>query len=147
MWARSVVLEFSVFLAIIVGLSFLWPREAAGAERPPDLYRSAPVVPWAKSVGEHRYRSPRNYDDTLLYYRKVLRGGWNVSWKKIINVSGTRAQHIENNKKNGRWEGLNIYEHKGATYIFVVFSDQELEKIAEQKEERAREKAGKKRKK
>jgi len=111
-------------------LLLLSGQTARASERPPELYHSAPIIPWAKSIGEHRYRSPRNYDDTLLYYRKVLRAGWDVSWRKIINVSGIRAQHIRNNKKDGRWEGLNIYEYKGATFIYVVFSDEELARIA-----------------
>jgi hypothetical protein len=107
---------------------FLAPLMAA--ERPPKLYHSAPVITWAKPAGKHRFRSPRNYEDTLLYYRKILKGAWKVSWKKIINSAAIRAQHIKNNKRSSSWEGLNIYEHKGATYIFVVLSDNVLKKAS-----------------
>lgn len=112
------------------------PQAARSAERPPDIKHGAPIIPWAKSVGEHRYRSPRNYEGTITYYRKTMRGDWRVAWKKIINVSGTRAKHIANrNKAKGkdRWEGINIYEHKGATYIYVVYSDEELKRQADAK--------------
>jgi hypothetical protein len=118
-------------LLALSGLCWLAPAASRADERPPDLYHTAPVIPWARSVGEHRFRSPRNYDDTLLYYRKVLRGGWSVSWKKIINVSGIRGQHIQNRKADGRWEGLNVYEYRGATFVYVVFTDAELKRQAE----------------
>ena len=122
-------MKIGVLVFLVAAVCF--PAPGFSRERPPTLFHSAPLIPWAKSVGENRFRSPRNYDDTLLYYRKVLRGSWKVSWKKIINVPSVRAQHIKNEKKDGRWEGLNIYEDKGATYIFVVFTDKELARQAE----------------
>jgi hypothetical protein len=137
MSSGSVTKKLLVFLGLLVAIACFRCRPATAAERPPNLVRSAPVIPWAKSIGEHRYRSPRNYDDTMLYYRKVLRGGWNVSWRKVINVSGVRAQHIRN-KNNKRWEGLNIYENKGATFIYVVYTDDELDKIAAAKQKKSK---------
>lgn len=147
MRTRSLATIGPVTACLALGLALCLPGSVQAAERPPELVRSAPIIPWAKSVGENRYRSPRNYDDTLTYYRKVLRGGWDVSWRKIINVSGIRAQHIKNNKKDGRWEGLNIYEYKGATFIYIVFSDLELERIAKGAEGKASKKKRRKRKK
>lgn len=135
--AGSVTKKLLVLLSLLLAFACLNGGSASAAERPPDLVRGAPVIPWAKSIGEHRYRSPRNYDDTSLYYHKVLRGGWDVSWRKIINVSGVRAQHIRN-KKNKRWEGLNIYEHKGATFIYVVYTDEELGEIAAEKQKKSK---------
>lgn len=121
-------MKIGLLVFLTVSLSCIAPADAR--ERPPTLFHTAPIIPWAKSVGENRFRSPRNYDDTLLYYRKVLRGSWKVSWKKIINVPSVRAQHIKNEKTNGKWEGLNIYEDKGATFIFVVFTEKELARQA-----------------
>ncbi len=112
----------------------LAPSPAPAAETPPTVYRGAPIIPWAKEVGEHRFRSPRSFEETFTYYRKVLHGSWSVSIEKIINVSGTRGKYIRNKHKGERWEGLNVYEHKGATYVFVVFSDEELGRIAAEKE-------------
>ena len=130
----------TTILGICFSLCFLFPNQGLAQEKPPELVRTAPLIPWARSVGEHRYRSPRNYEDTLKYYRKVLYGEWKVAWKKIINITGIRAQHIKNKKKTGRWEGLNIYEHKGATYIYIVFSDEELRRIAEHKRRKMKKK-------
>ena len=115
-----------LFLAVVVVVGFTVPsfaREAA-----PIPYRSAPLIPWAKKVDEHRFRSPRNYDRTLEYYRKTILGAAHIVTEKIINTSAVRATHIRNKKAGARWEGMNIYEYKGSTFIFVVFSDKELER-------------------
>ncbi|HOX43429.1 MAG TPA: hypothetical protein PK668_07525 [Myxococcota bacterium] len=140
------------FCSLKTGLVFLlgaalcspWlaPGTARAAEAPPNLHRGAPIIPWAKEAGENRFRSPRSYDETLTYYTKVLHGSWNVSFEKIINVSGTRGKFIRNKNKGERWEGLNVYEHKGATFVFVVFSDAELARIAKEKDAAARKRTG-----
>jgi len=112
-------------LAVFLGL--LAPGNVRAEERPPEVYRGAPVVPFAKPVGEHRFRSPRSYEDTIAYYKKVLGGkDWQVAWKKIINTPDIRGQHIKNKGSNKSWEGVNVYESRGATFLFVVLSDEEL---------------------
>ena len=117
---------------------------AAAREPDPVLYRSAPIIPWAKKIGEHRFRSPRNYDDTLKYYRKIFAGNRYVAKEKIINTSEVRAIHYRNKRHNGRWEGFNIYEYKGSAIIYVVFSDKELKKIAEEKKNPKKKQGGRK---
>ena len=136
------VIKSVLFLA---ALGLLLPVLAQARETPPVPYRSAPIIPWAKKISEHRFRSPRNYDDTLLYYRKTIQGA-NVVREKIINTSQVRAVFFRNKRPNPRWEGLNVYEYKGSTIIYVVFSDKELEKIEQEKKE-AKEKPEKKKKK
>lgn len=126
----------------LAALGLLLPSLAGARETPPVPYRSAPIIPWAKKVGEHRFRSPRNYDDTLTYYRKTIQGA-NVVREKIVNTSEVRAVFFRNKRPNARWEGLNVYEYKGSTIIYVVFSDKELEKIEQEKKE-AKEKPKKK---
>ena len=120
---------------------------AQAKETPPVIYRGAPIIPWAKKTGEHRFRSPRRYDDTLNYYRKIFAGNPHVKKIKIINTTEVRAVHYKNLRPKGRWEGFNIYEYKGATTIFVVFSDKELKKIAHEKENPEKAKKKKKKKK
>ncbi len=105
---------------------------ARADEVPPVPYHQAPRIPWAKEVGEHRFRSPRSFDGTLEYYHKTVIGKWDVSLEKICNNTEVRAVHIKN-KKPGAWEGINIYEVKGTAYIYVVLTDDELDKIARQK--------------
>jgi hypothetical protein len=130
----------------LAALGLLLPLLASARETPPVPYRSAPLIPWAKKVGEHRFRSPRNYDDTLNYYRKTILGAAHIVREKIINTSQVRAVFFRNKKPNARWEGLNVYEYKGSTIIYVVFSDKELLKI-EQEKKQAKEKPKKKKKK
>jgi hypothetical protein len=121
-----------LFLAV---LGLLLPLLAWARETPPVPYRSAPIIPWAKKTGEHRFRSPRNYDDTLKYYRKTILGAAHIVKEKIINTSQVRAVFYRNKKPNARWEGLNVYEYKGSTIIYVVFSDKELERIEKEKKD------------
>jgi hypothetical protein len=127
----------------LAALGLLLPVMAWARETPPVPYRSAPIIPWAKNVGEHRFRSPRNYDDTLDYYRKTILSAPHIVKEKIINTSQVRAVFYRNKKPGARWEGLNVYEYKGSTIIYVVFSDEELEKIEQEKKE-AKEKPKKK---
>jgi len=130
----------------LAALGLLLPILAQARETPPVPYRSAPIIPWAKKVGEHRFRSPRNYDDTLDYYRKTILGAPHIVKEKIINTSQVRAVFYRSKKTGASWEGLNVYEYKGSTIIYVVFSDEELEKI-EQEQKEAKEKPKKKRRK
>jgi hypothetical protein len=130
----------------LAALGLLLPVLVQARETPPVPYRSAPIIPWAKKIGEHRFRSPRNYDDTLTYYRKTIQGAAHIVREKIINTSQVRAVFYRNKKPGARWEGLNVYEYKGSTIIYVVFSDKELEKIEQEKKE-AEEKPKKKKKK
>jgi hypothetical protein len=124
--------KYTFFLIVIVLVGFIAPP-ATAREAAPVPYRSAPLIPWAKNVGEHRFRSPRDYDRTLEYYRKTILSAAHIVTEKIINTSAVRATHIRNKKAGARWEGMNIYEFKGSTFIYVVFSDKELEKIEKEK--------------
>ena len=126
-------LKIALLLVLLCGV---WTAGARAAETPPDLYRSSPIIPYAKKIGEHRFRSPRTYDDTLTYYRKIFVGDPKVAFEKIVNTSRIRGMHLKNKVVGGRWEGLNIYEHNGQTVIFVVFSDKELEAIAAEQAKR-----------
>ncbi len=143
MQTRSV----TICVLALAGLSLLVGAPAAAREAPPVPYRTAPLIPWAKKIGEHRFRSPRNYDDTLDYYRKTILGAPHIVKEKIINTSQVRAVFYRNKKPGARWEGLNVYEYKGSTIIYVVFSDQELEKIEQEKKEAKDRGAAKKKKK
>lgn len=120
---------------------------AAAKEPDPVPFRGAPLIPWAKRVGENRFRSPRNYDGTVEYYHEIFRHNPHIEKKKIINTSTVRAVHYQHTRKGARWEGLNVYEHKGAAWIFVVFSDEELEKIEQEKKSGKHEGRRKRRKK
>jgi hypothetical protein len=119
--------------ASVYGLTFLAPTNTARAEeRAPDVYRSAPIVPGSKNIGQHRFRSARNYEDTLDYYKKLFKesSAYRTTSEKIVNNSEVRGIFFKNTAPKARWDGLNVYEYKGSVTIFVVLSDEELKKIA-----------------
>jgi len=139
-WLRSILgpmrlgsVKTSILTLALVVAGVLVCRPAASRDPDPVLYRTAPIIPWAKQTEEHRFRSPRNYDGTVEYYQDIFRGNPRIKRKKIINIGTVRAVHFQNTRQGARWEGLNVYEHKGAAWIFVVFSDEELQKIEQEK--------------
>ncbi len=125
---------FRMFL--LLGVSFstlLTGRFAWSSEPPPVPYRGAPLVPGSKPIGEHRFRSPKSFDETVSYYKKVLKGEIEANREKIVTNSEVRAVHFRNTSRKGTWDGLNVVEHKDVTTVFVVFSDAELRNIQAEK--------------
>jgi hypothetical protein len=72
----------------------------------------------AKKVGEHRYRAPSNYEQTMKHYKSVY--GPTYPRKNIINQPGIKAVHIVNPSSKGDWAGINIYESNDEVRIYVV---------------------------
>ncbi len=95
---------------------FLWlpglalaAEKAGGAILPDDATR----------IGENRYRSPRGWEETLKFYRGVY--GPRYTRRPIADTPSVKAVHIDNpDAKPGQWEGLNVYELKNETRIFVL---------------------------
>jgi hypothetical protein len=96
--------------AFLVALPGAAPSDAvAGATLPDD----------AVKVGEHRFKVARGYEETVKFYRQVY--GPRYRRRPIADLPTVKAVHIENpDAKPGKWEGLNVYELKGETRIFVV---------------------------
>ena len=70
-------------------------------------------------IGENRFRSPRSYEETLKFYRAVY--GPRYTRRPIADTPSVKAVHIDNpDAKPGQWDGLNVYELKGETRIFVL---------------------------
>jgi len=115
----------------------LLPALAAGKEAPPVPYHGAPLIPWAKKVDEHRFRSPRDYEGTLRYYAKTVLAAGQARREKICNTTEVRAVYLRALRNTSRWEGINIYEVKGTTYLYVILSESELERMEKKKQKRA----------
>ena len=97
----------AAFLVAVPGA--VLAETVAGATLPDD----------AVKVGENRYRVARTYDETVKFYRQVY--GPKYRRRPIADLPSVKAVHIENpDAKPGRWEGLNVYELKGETRVFVV---------------------------
>jgi len=123
----------SVLLLGVCCAAMLTGRFVSANESPPVPYRGAPLIPGAKPIGEHRFRSPKNFDETLSYYKKVLKGEYEATKEKIVTNSEVRAVYFRNQSRKGNWDGLNVVEYKEVTTIFVVFSDAELRVIQKEK--------------
>jgi hypothetical protein len=75
----------------------------------------------AAKVGENRYRAPKDFEETLKYYRLVYPPA-TYPRKTIINQPGVKAVHIAFPPGKGV-DGLNIYEDKESlreVRIYVV---------------------------
>jgi hypothetical protein len=96
----------AIFLAV-PGLALA--EKAAGAILPDD----------AVKIGENRFRVPKSYDETVKFFRGVY--GPRFTRKPIADTPSVKAIHIENpDAKPGQWEGLNVYELKNETRVFVL---------------------------
>jgi hypothetical protein len=96
----------AVFLAI-PGAALA--EKVAGAILPDEVER----------IGENRYRVLKSYDETLRFFRGIYPARY--VRRPIANTPAVKAVHIENpDAKPGQWEGLNVYELKNETRIFVL---------------------------
>jgi hypothetical protein len=106
----------AAFAAVLLAVPVLaLADKVAGAIVPDD----------ATKVAENRYRVPRSYDETLRFYKQIY-GPGRYARKPIADQPGLKAVHIENpDARPGTWEGLNVYELKGETRVFVLVRPRE----------------------
>ena len=91
----------------------------------------------ARLVEANRYRVDKTYDETLKFFRSVYPPA-KFPRKAIANQPGVKAVHIENPEaKPGGWDGLNVYELRGETRVFVLVAPK-----ADTKEKKGRPRAG-----
>ncbi len=96
----------AVFLTIP---GFALAEKVAGAILPDEVVK----------IGENRFRVPKGYEETLKFFRGVY--GPRYTRRPIADTPSVKAVHIENpDAKPGQWEGLNVYELKNETRIFVL---------------------------
>jgi hypothetical protein len=96
----------AVFLSV-PGLALA--EKVAGAILPDDVTR----------IGENRFRVSKGYEETLKFYRGVYPPRF--TRRPIADTPSVKAVHIENpDAKPGQWEGLNVYELKNETRVFVL---------------------------
>jgi hypothetical protein len=75
----------------------------------------------ARKVAELRYRTSKDWDDTMKYFKNVYPRE-KFPRRDIVNQPGVRAVHIQNPSGKG-WEGLNIYQANDEIRIYVVPSE------------------------
>ena len=78
----------------------------------------------ARKVGENRYQVARKFEDSLKFFRTAY-PPVKYPRREISDRPGTKAVHVENPEaRPGSWEGLNVYEFKGETRVFVLYKQQ-----------------------
>ncbi len=104
---------------------------ASGVELPVQ----APVIPDAQPLEETgRYDSPRSFDDTVEFYKRVFKHtGGQIRWRNIVNSPGIKAKHVQSLRTATAWEGINIYEKAGKVRIFVIARPPPPEKASAKK--------------
>lgn len=86
-----------------------------------ELPTEAPLPPGASAAGEPgRYRSGRSYDETLDFYRRLFHQTGGVRWRNIVDQPDVRAKHVDSLRQRTRWDGINVYEARGETYVYVL---------------------------
>jgi len=74
----------------------------------------------AEKIGENRFRVAKSYEETLKFFRQLY-GPGKYARRPIADTQTVKAMHIENPEaKPGQWEGLNVYELRNETRIFVL---------------------------
>jgi hypothetical protein len=82
----------------------------------------------SRLIEANRYRVQRSYEDTLKFFRTVYPPA-KYPRKPIVNQPGIKALHIANPApRPGGWDGLNVYELRGETRVFVLVAPGEKEK-------------------
>ena len=62
----------------------------------------APLPEGSVKIENCRYKSPRNYAETIKFYKKLTGASQNYEFKKIIVRSDLRAMHIKNNNPSSK---------------------------------------------
>lgn len=76
-------------------------------------------------IAESRFRIDRSYDDTLKFFKSVYPPP-RYARRPIADQPGLKAVHIDNpDARPGTWDGLNVYELKGETRVFVLVKPKE----------------------
>ncbi len=105
---------------VAIGTALATPRLAhaervAGAQLPDE----------ARLIEPNRYRVEKSYEDTLKFFRTVYPPA-KFPRTTIASQPGIKAVHIGNPQaRPGGWDGLNVYELKGETRVFVLVAPKE----------------------
>jgi hypothetical protein len=104
--------------AAVAAALLVFPGVARAAER--QRVAGAILPDESEKVGENRFRVAKSYDETLKFFRQVYTPG-RFPRRPIADTPTVKAVHIENpDARPGQWEGLNVYELKNETRVFVL---------------------------
>lgn len=104
-------LLFTLALLAFVGA----PRPAA-AEK---VY-GALLIDGARKVEQGRYRSPKNFERTVRFFRRTYGRTKGVVFRRMATTPKVKGVHIANLRSKRTWEGINVYEVKDRVFIYVI---------------------------
>lgn len=79
------------------------------------------LIPWAKEIGADRYQSPRDWENTVKFFKKKYAGWKTIRWHPEVNLPSVKYVHIENRAEKRTYDGINLYELPGGhVHIFVL---------------------------
>lgn len=110
---------FSWTTALVCGAAICIAVPANAADEP--TVHGLTLVPWSKKIGEDRYRSSRDWEGTLKYFRERYRGSSHVKWHREVNLPKVKFIHLQSLRDKWGWSGLNIYQlPNGEVRLYVL---------------------------
>ncbi|MEE2902853.1 MAG: hypothetical protein VYC39_11005 [Myxococcota bacterium] len=79
------------------------------------------VVPkGSRSMGKAQFRSSKDWDRTLRFFRQVFRSDKGIVFQLMKSPPSVKAYHIQNINRKRTWDSVNIYENKQKVYISIL---------------------------
>lgn len=79
------------------------------------------IVPGgSKLISKDRFKSSKDFDRTLRFYRSVYRREKTIVFQHLPSPPAVKAMYIENTKPGASWEGINLYRTRGKVYIYII---------------------------
>lgn len=88
----------------------------------------AVLIEGAVKVDDGRYKSPKDWDRTLRFFRSAYGKKPGIVWMNVAATPRVKAKHLANTNPGASWEGINIYQVRGEVFIFVIEGETEKEK-------------------
>lgn len=117
------VARMALAFAIALGASTL-PRDASAQKK---VY-GVVMPPDAVQIGQDRYRTSQNISRTRRYFARTVGSGRGLIWRPIRGNPDVQGVHILNNRSGRTWDGINIYQHRGKVFIYVVKAEETAQK-------------------
>ncbi len=116
---RALYMSLGLSLSLSLALLILSAGSAGAAEV---KVHGHTLIPWASKVDTDRYRSPRDFEQTLRWYRKFFAGHRYIRRYREVNIPGVKYVHYENKNPRSGWSGINIYQKgpRGRVMIYVI---------------------------
>ncbi len=107
-------------VALLVAVMVAGSSEALAAS-----VHGAVLIDNAVKVDEDRYKSPKDWERTLRFFRKVYRKKPGIVWMDVATTPKVKATHLANTNPGSSWEGINIYQVRGGVFIYVIAREKE----------------------